>query len=372
MNILVTGYNGFVGKNLVYFLKKNKNLKIYTFGKNNNLNDLKKLIFKSKIIFHLAGENRSKNPKNFFKNNLDLTKLIVNFIKKKNKKTHLIYASTNQINKQKSTYAKTKLLAENYLKKNCNKLFSVKIYRFTNIFGKWAKPSYNSVIATFCYNISRNKKIKLSKFNENIEFLHIDSVLQLFELDLKKKQKKYFEVIKKFSNSYKIKLYDLAKKIKYFYINRKNLLNEVELAHGFDKMLYSTFLSYIPPSQFKYKIKTVEDKRGSFYEFIKSFKNGQVSVLVVKPNQIRGNHYHMTKVEKFLVLSGKGEFLFKNLINNKKKKIKVNNLNETIVETIPGWIHNIKNTGKKDLIVILWSNEIYNQNKPDTIYYKLN
>ncbi len=372
MNILITGYKGFLGKNLVYNLKKNKKIKVFNFGKEHNLEDLKKFINKSKVIFHFAGENRNKNEKNFFVNNIDLTKNIIEIIKKKNKKTHLIFASTNQIIKKKNIYSKTKLLAENLLKKNASKLFSVKIYRFTNIFGKWAKPNYNSVIATFCHLISRNKKIKLSKINNLIEFLYIDHVIKLFEADLKNKQKKKFELVNKFKNTFKIKLHDLARKINYFYLNRKNLLCEIELAHGFDKFLYSTYISYIPISQYKYIVTSKNDKRGSFYEFIKSSKNGQISILKVKPNQTRGNHYHMTKVEKFFILSGKGEFIFENLITKIQKKIKVNYLQKTIVETIPGWVHNIKNTGKKDLIFILWSNEIYNKNNPDTVYSEIN
>ena len=372
MNILVTGYKGFVGQNLIYYLKKNKKVKILTFGKENNIEDLNFLINKSDIIFHLAGENRNKNEREFVKNNLNLTKYIVSIIKKKDKKNILIFSSTSQILKKKNIYSKTKLLTENFLKQNINKFFSVKIYRFTNLFGKWAKPNFNSVIATFSHLISRNKKIKLSKVNENIEFLHIDRVIELFEKDIKKKPIKKFELINKFDKTYKIKLHDLAKKINYFHLNRKNLLCEKELAYGFDKLLYSTYLSYIPTSQYKYLISSKNDKRGSFYEFIKSSKNGQISILVVKPNQVRGNHYHMTKVEKFFILTGNGEFIFENLITKIQKKIKVNSSQKTIVETIPGWVHNIKNTGKKDLIFILWSNEIYNQNKPDTVYSEIN
>jgi len=372
VNILITGYNGFIGKNLIYFLESKKNIKFFKFGKKNNLRDLEHFVKKCQIIFHLAGENRNKSATQFTNNNINLTKNLVDLIKMKTKKTYLIFSSTKQIEKKKNIYTKTKLLAENYIKKNVGKNLSVKIYRFTNIFGKWAKPNYNSVIATFCYKISRNKRINISRYNENIEFLHIDEVIKLFESDIKNKKKRNFLLVKKFNNSYKIKLFDLVKKIKYFHKDRKKLTNDTELAHGFDKLLYSTFLTYIPKKQFKYSINSIKDKRGSFLEFVKSKNNGQVSILVVKPNQTRGNHYHMTKVERFLILSGKGYFLFKNLTSGNQKKIIFNSVNETIVETIPGWAHNIKNTGKKDLIAILWSNENYNKNKPDTIYYKLN
>ena len=273
--------------------------------------------------------------------------------------------------KAKNIYSKTKLLAEKILKKNSGKSLIVKIYRFTNIFGKWAKPNHNSVVATFCYLISRNKKIKLSKNNEIIEFLYIDDVIEIFEKDIVRRSRKKFQIISNFQNTYKIKLFELAKKINNFYLNRKNLLCKEELGSGFDKLLYSTYLSYIPTSQYKYTVSSTDDKRGSFFEFFKSHKNGQISVLVVKPNQTRGNHYHMTKVEKFLIISGRGEFLFKNIITNIQKKIKVNTYKKTIIETIPGWAHNIKNTGKKDLICILWSNEIYNENEPDTVYLKI-
>ena len=370
MSILVTGYNGFVGKNLIYCLKKKK-IKIYTFGRENSLNELEKLVNKSKIIIHLAGENRNNNINKFLQNNLDLTRTLVKYIKKKNKKTHLIFSSTSQINKKKNIYSKTKLLAEKYLIKNTNKLFSVKIYRFTNIFGKWSKPNYNSVIATFCYNISRNKKIKLSKHNEKLKFIHIDHVIDLLINDLKSK-KSGCQIVEEFKDSEEIYLYDLAKKIKIFYKNRKDILNNFELASGFDKLLYSTYLSFIPHSQFKYNVNFISDNRGSFYEFLKSKRNGQLSLLIVKPNQVRGNHYHMTKVEKFLILSGKCKFVFENLISKKRKIISADAKNRCIVETIPGWAHNIKNIGKKDLIVLLWANEIYDKNIPDTVGYPIN
>lgn len=372
MNILVTGYKGFIGKNLIFFLKNNKNFKIFKYGKKNSLKDLKNYVQKSDIIFHLAGENRNNLNKEFLKNNVNITKNIIKFTKRKNNKTLIIYASTNQINKKNNIYTQTKILAENYLKKNSNKMVSVKIYRFTNIFGKWAKPNYNSVIATFCFNISRNRKIKLSQKNEDLKFLYIDDVIEMFKKDIYYKNYKKIRVISEFSKSYKIKLYNLAKKISFFHTNRRNITNNTELAHGFDKLLYSTYLSYIPTSNFKYNVTPITDSRGSFFEFIKSRKNGQISILNVKPNQLRGNHYHMTKVERFYILSGQGVFNYKNMITGQRKKIKVVSSKNTIVETIPGWAHSIKNTGKKDLVFVLWSNEIFNNKKPDTVYYELN
>ena len=371
MNILITGTDGFLGKNLCTYFTNKKNINIYKFNKKSSYHDLREYILKSNVIFHLAGENRNKNNFKFIENNLNLTKKIVNVINQKKSKTHLIYASTNQIKKKRNIYTKSKLLAENFLKKNSNKMLLVKVYRFTNIFGKWAKPNHNSVVATFCHNISRGKKINLSKKNENLEFIYVDKVMELFQNDIKFKLKKNFQIVDKFNHLHKIKLFDLADKIKFFHTYRKNLLNKREIAKGFDKLLYSTFLSYVPVTQYKYKIKPIKDFRGSFLEFLKSKNNGQISVLTVRPNQTRGNHYHMTKVEKFLVLSGKGEFIFQNLISNRKKKIRVNSGEHSIVETIPGWAHNIKNTGNTDLIIILWSNEIFNNLKPDTIYYKI-
>ena len=371
MNILITGYNGFIGKNFIQSLENKKKNNIFKFGKENNIGDLEKFIFKCDIIFHLAGENRNKNKEKFISNNINLTSEIVNIIKKKKKKTYLIFSSTNQVGKKNNIYSKTKLSAEKILKKNSSSLFHVKIYRLSNIFGKWSKPNYNSAVATFCHNISRNKKIRLSKFNEYLELLYIDDVINLFLLDLKVKIKKKFEIINKYNNIYNISLYDLAKRIKFFKENRKNLLNNLQLANGFNRVLYSTYLSYVPEEDFKYLVEPIKDKRGSFLEFLKSKKNGQISILTVKPKQTRGNHYHMTKVEKFFVLAGESKFLFKNLISKKEKKIFINSSNKYIVETIPGWIHNITNTGKVDLIVLLWSNEIFDKKKPDTVYYKL-
>ena len=371
MNILITGYNGFIGKNLIFSLKDIKKINILTFGRENKLADLENLISKCSLIFHLAGENRNDNDKNFTKNNIDLTTRIVEIINKKKKKTSLIFSSTSQINKKNNIYSKTKFSAENILKKNSSSLFNVKIYRFTNIYGKWSKPNYNSVVATFCYNLSRNKKIKLSKINERLELLYIDDVIDYFLSDISIKFKKKFELIDSFNNTNKITLHNLANKINFFKKNRSILLNNTELADGFEKTLYSTYLSYIPHDNFKYSINLINDSRGSFFEFLKSKKDGQVSILIVKSKKTRGNHFHMTKVEKFFILSGQGTFLFENIISGEKKTFSITANNRQIVESIPGWAHNIKNTGKNDLIVILWSNEIFNKAKPDTFHYNL-
>ena len=372
MNVLITGYNGFIGKNLILSLKNIKKINIQTFGKENNLADLENLISKCSLIFHLAGENRNKKDKNFTINNTDLTSQIVEIIKKKKKKISLIFSSTSQINKKKNIYSKSKIDAENILKKNSNQLFRVKIYRFTNVYGKWSKPNYNSVVATFCHNLSRNKKVHLSKTNEILDLLYIDDVVSYFLADIRTALKKKYELISKFPNTHKITVHDLAKKINFFKKNRTTLLNNIELAYGFDKFLYSTYLSYIPFNNFQYSIDLIKDARGSFFEFLKSKKNGQISVLIVKPKMIRGNHYHMTKVEKFFILSGKGNFLFKNMISDEKKVISINSKNQQIVESIPGWAHSIMNTGKNDLIVLLWSNEIFNKENADTFPYNLN
>lgn len=363
MNILITGADGFVGKNLITqlsYLKKN----ISTINKKTSHKDLALKINKADVIFHLAGSNREKNIKNFTKNNVDFTKTVSQLLESSKKKIKIIFASTIHVN-QNSIYGKTKKKSEEILKKIKNKKVKVIILRLPNIFGKWSKPYYNSAIATFCYRISRGLKINEHK-NKKITLYYIDDlILYLLKLIIKNPSSM---VIKKFPNLKNTNLKFIIKNLNYFYQLNNNEIPE-NISDDFIKKLFSTFIYFSPKSKLNTILKTNTDLRGEFVELVKSKKIGQFSILKINPKKERGDHFHNTKIEYFFVLSGIVKFYYKNLFNNEKNSFIIKDSNIKRVTTIPGVLHKIKNLGSRVALLAIWTNELHDVNKPDT--YKL-
>lgn len=364
MNILITGSNGFVGKNLFYFLKQKKNINIFNFDKSKSNKDLLFFLKKSDLIIHTAGVNRSKKKKDFKENNEDLTNLICSNLTHKQK---IIFTSSIQA-KIKNTYGISKNNCEKIIKKqSVIKKFSYVILKIPNVFGKWSKPNYNSVIATFCYNIPRNKKITIDNPNKIIKLIYIDDLINILSKFISKKKTRLTHIFKK---TYSIRIKEVYKTIIDFQKNRKNL-NIDNLGSSFKKKLYSTYLSFIPSNTFSENMISHPDVRGSFQELLKSKKHGQVSCIVIKPGQERGNHFHFTKIERFFPIYGNGKFIMQNIADKKKTVINFSSTKPKMIETIPGYAHKIQNNTKKDIIVVIWTNEIYNPSKPDTYYFKI-
>ena len=364
MNVLVTGSNGFIAKNLIIRLKSLK-YNIIKFNKKNNYYQLENKILKSDIIFHLAGENRSNNKKDFVKNNYDLSKTISEIIIEKKLKKKIIFSSSTQVIKNKNIYAKTKLLSEKVLTKCTKKTGSViSIFRIPNVYGKWSKENYNSVFATFAHNISRSKKIKIFNSSKRIKLIYIDDLIELFlkELNFNKKNKtvnlkNYFSITSK-------KLSELF----YYFKKNRNWFGIKDVDPIVLKKMYSSFLTYFPTRKYVYNLIKKEDHRGYFTEFLKMGNGGQISYFTIKKGKIRGMHYHNTKIEKFLILKGSVKFEFKNLINNKINTYFLKENEHKVIETVPGWLHTIKNIGKETVYGIIWANEDFEINKSDTYY----
>lgn len=362
MNILITGSKGFIGKNLSLYLKE-KGYSLLEFNKSKTSKDLEKDLIKSDIIVHLAGQNRGRKEK-FKQNNIDLTKRIIK--KKFLKKKFIIYASSTKVT-EKTIYGKSKRVSENILKKNRKlKNYNLSILRLPNIFGKWCKPNYNSVISTFCYNIINKKSIKVNTIKK-INFLYIDDLLLIIEKIILNKNRTLFPKIK---NVYKKDLNYISKKL-YLFSKKNKVFDLDNFKNSFDKKLYSTFVSYYSKKLFSQNIKCNIDKRGNFSELLKSKIKGQISFFTIKNGKSRGEHYHFSKIERFFPVSGKGFILFKSVLNNSKFKIHFDEKNLKMIETIPGWSHKIYNTGRKDCVFICWANEVFNPKKPDTYHYKI-
>ena len=367
MNILITGSNGFIGKNLVVRLKELKIYNILEFNSNNTEAELKNFILNSDLIIHLAAVNRPDNDYYFKAVNSQLTLRVCKLIEEFNLNVPIIFTSSAQCEKN-TLYGISKKEAELHIKKlSFKKNISVLIYRLPGVFGKWSKPNYNSVVATFCYNIANDMPVAIHDKNKNLTLVYIDDVIN--------------EFIKKISNfpvgfnycsikpEYKISIIALKKQIQSFRSSFTNL--EVErVGNGLIRALYATYLSFLPKSKFSYNLQSFKDDRGIFTEFIKNKEIGQFSIFTANPGSIRGEHYHHSKSEKFLVVSGAAKFEFCNIITNDKFSLIVSYEMFKVVQTIPGWSHSVTNIGSNKLVVLVWASEIFIKDKPDTIYNK--
>ncbi|MBT4434873.1 SDR family oxidoreductase [bacterium] len=368
--ILVTGANGFIGKNLITKLNELDNYDIITFNRKNKLKELNKIVSKSDLIIHLAGENRPKDISDFSKVNSLLTKELCKTIEKTGRNIPLIFSSSVQA-KDDNPYGLSKKEAENTIisfhKKTRNPCV---IYRLPGVFGKWCKPNYNSVVATFCYNIANGNSISISDPSKVISLVYIDDVINNFlnlvinsNFDSKLIQREITPI-------YSTNLTDLANQIHAFSNCRTNLITE-SVGAGFKRALYSTYLSYLPPENFSYSLPQHADSRGVFVEMLKTSNSGQFSFFTSRPGITRGSHYHHTKTEKFLVVKGKAKFGFRHIITNETYELFTSSEKPQVVETVPGWTHDIKNVGDEEMVAILWANEIFDPNVPDTIPCKV-
>jgi UDP-2-acetamido-2,6-beta-L-arabino-hexul-4-ose reductase len=365
-DILITGSDGFLGKNLCLAIEREyDDVNVIRYNRNNKSADLEIGIKKADIIFHLAGVNRPENRADFASVNTELTEDICNILKSNNKTVPIIFSSTSQVS-ENNDYGKSKLKAEAVLlshsKENKSKVY---IFRLNNVFGKWCKPNYNSVVATFCHNISKGLDIKIDDPKSPLKLNYIDDVIDEF-LQLITIQPDLSNPIQ-IEKCYVTSVGRLAEDIKKIRSDRENhIVGDVGI--GFDRALYATYLSYIKPDKFVSDLKSNHDERGNFVEMVKTKKSGQISFFSARPGVTRGAHFHHTKNEKFLVLTGKAIFKFKNMLNNEYHEVVINSTKPQIVETIPGWAHDITNIGDTDMLVMLWANEVFDEKKPDTFW----
>lgn len=367
-NILITGAKGFIGKNLFYRLKELKEYNIFEYDINNTDEELCSFIKSSNIIFHLAGVNRPKEQDEFQKVNFGLTDKILEFIKRDNKTPHIIFASSIQVELD-NPYGSSKRAAEKLLEKfvDENKI-NLDIVRMPNVYGKWSRPNYNSVVATFCYNIANDIEIEIHDAQKEISLIYIDDLIDkyLSLIEIEKNTIEYSTL----NYVDKINLGELANTIKSFKEFRdKQIIPSFE--NPLTKKLYSTYLSYLPGTNFSTFANMNFDNRGSLTELIKSQNFGQIFFSTTKQGVTRGNHYHHTKTEKFIVVKGKAEINFRKIDQDEVIKYEVSGDKIEVVDIPPGYTHNIKNIGEEDLVVLFWANEIFNPSKPDTNYLEV-
>lgn len=366
--ILVTGANGFIGKNLVVRLLELDNTSVLPFGRNDDIRVLPQLLSQADAVVHLAGENRPADPDMFAKVNAGLTENLCDAMRNEHaasgRRIPLLFASSTQAD-QENLYGISKLAAE----KAVERLYAdignkVRVFRLPGVFGKWCKPNYNSVVATFCYNLARDLPIEIHNPNTELRLVYIDDVVSsLIQCLADPKSDFSFERIEP---EYSLTLSQLADRLRSFDACRTSLMIS-RAGTGLIRALYATFVSYLPPERFSYSIPYYNDRRGIFVEILKTADSGQFSFFTVRPGVTRGSHYHHTKTEKFLVLKGKCRLRFRHLITEELHEIVVTGDQVRVVDTIPGWVHDITNLGNEEAFVMLWSNEVFDRDLPDCI-----
>ncbi len=366
MKILVTGAKGFIGQNLIERLKENKELIIFPYDLDSTSEELEQYTKECDFVFHLAGVNRPKDEKEFLEGNFGFTSVLLNHLKKyKNKAPVMISSSIQAVRDNPygiSKKAGEELMLE-YEKETGAKVY---IFRFENVFGKWARPNYNSAVATFSYNIANDLPITVNDPDVDMQLIYIDDVVDSL-LSLLDKNNLNLPTYLQVTPVYKVKLGYIAELLYSFKESRQNL-TVPKLDDGFEKKLYSNYLSYLPKDKFIYDLKMNIDNRGSFTEFIRTIDRGQFSVNVAKPGITKGNHWHHTKNEKFLVVSGKAVIRFRKVNTDEVIEYHVSGDKLQVLDIPPGYTHNIENVGDTDLVTLMWANEPFDKNNPDTIY----
>lgn len=369
MSIVITGANGFIGKNLVAHLKAHKYENVVEVTRETKEQELKAALKEAIFVFHLAGINRPLNETEFMEGNRDFTSKIIDTLKQYNSKCPILVTSSTQA-ERKNAYGESKRAAEKIVLAYKNAMGAkVYIYRLPNVFGKWCKPNYNSAVATFCHNISRDLEITVNDPSVVLNLVYIDDIIEEFINALNGNPNQINEFCE-ISQVYTKQLDEIVELIYSFKSSRKERAIPT-MTEPFTKALYSTYLSYLPENQFSYPLQMNIDNRGSFTEFIRTADRGQVSVNISKPGITKGNHWHHTKNEKFLVVSGEGVIRFRKINSEDIIEYYVNGEKLEVVDIPVGYTHNIENLGYTDMVTVMWVNEMFDPEQPDTMFLEV-
>ncbi|MDO8713809.1 MAG: capsular polysaccharide biosynthesis protein CapF [Polynucleobacter sp.] len=370
MKVLITGANGFVGKNLQLHLAERENMQVVCFTRSDDVAELPALLEGVDFVFHLAGVNRPQDPKEFITGNVDLTQALSHALcavaEITGKRVPIVYTSSTQAGRD-NPYGQSKLEAENaLLAAGRSHQVPVHIFRLPNVFGKGCKPNYNSAVATFCHNIARDLPIQVHDPATPATLVYVDDVIERFVqlmdgADAAAGPDGFATVTPQYTTT----VGELARQIQAFKDSRATLMTE-RVGAGLVRALYATYVSYLPVESFAYSVPQYADPRGVFVEVLKTPDAGQFSFFTAHPGITRGGHYHHTKTEKFLVIKGQARFKFRHMQTGQLHEICTSGDKPEIVETVPGWTHDITNIGASEMMVMLWANEVFDRAHPDT------
>ena len=368
--VLITGANGFVGRNLQLHLAERKDVQVLCFTRESDIAQLPGLLREVDFVFHLAGVNRPQDPQEFTVGNTELTKALCQTLgalaADTGRKVPVVCTSSTQAARE-NPYGQSKRLAEEALFALQSEAgVPVHVFRLPNVFGKWCKPNYNSAVATFCHNIARDLPIQVNDPEAQLTLVYVDDVVERFMqlmdgADAMVDADGFAAVTPQYTTT----VGQLATQIQVFKDSRGTLMTE-RVGTGWVRALYATYVSYLPVESFTYSVPQHGDPRGVFVEMLKTPDCGQFSFFTAHPGITRGGHYHHTKTEKFLVIKGQARFKFRHMQTGQAHELVTSGDNAEIVETVPGWTHDITNIGLDEMIVMLWANEVFDRARPDT------
>jgi UDP-2-acetamido-2,6-beta-L-arabino-hexul-4-ose reductase len=363
--VLITGGRGFLGRNLAAHMVERTDCEVLVFDKEESLDDLKAGLRRADVIFHLAGINRPKDPSEFATGNAGFTKEMCELLKEFSRAPKIVFSSSTQAELD-NPYGVSKLNAERVLREfGAETGACVRIYRLKNLFGKWCRPNYNAVTATFCHNIARDLPISIADPSREIDLTYVDNVVAIFlkEVDSSVGPDRPSEEIAAF----RITLGELAGRIQFFHDMRQTLIAP-DFSDYFNRALYATYLSFVPPENRETRLDVKTDARGSLVEFIKETHFGQVFVSRTKPGITRGNHYHHTKTEKFFVVEGQGLIRMRHIEGGPVTEYPVRGEEYQVIDIPPGHTHSITNVGNGVMVTLFWASEVFDPNRPDTYF----
>lgn len=368
MKVLVTGANGFIGQNLTAELDRREGVEVLPFDVDTPSERLEEYCRDCDFVYNLAGVNRPEKTEEFMEGNFGFASDLANTLKKYGNRCPVMNSSSIQAALE-NPYGQSKKAGEDMLFAYGKETGAdVYIYRFPNVFGKWCRPNYNSAVATFCYNIAHDLPIKVNDRSTVMRLVYIDDVVEELLQALDRHPHVNTDGYCYVPVEYEITLGEIVNLIYSFRESRKNLMIPDMTPGSFEKKLYSTYLSYLPETDFSYSLEMKTDERGSFTEILKSIDRGQVSVNISKPGVAKGNHWHHTKNEKFLVVSGEGLIRFRRHGSDEIIEYRVNGERLEVVDIPTGYTHSIVNVGDTNLVTLMWCSECFDPGKPDTIY----
>jgi UDP-2-acetamido-2,6-beta-L-arabino-hexul-4-ose reductase len=348
---------------LVVALAPRGDVDVVRITSTSSLDDLYDAIAHADAVVHLAGTNRPTHESEFMLGNAETARQVCAAIRKSGRPVPLLLSSSSQASRD-NAYGASKRAAEQHVMALQREYGSpVGVYRLPGVFGKWARPNYNSVVATFCHNVVNGLPLAIHNAAAELQLVYVDDVVADFvrRLDGQWPPDGRAEV----EPIYRTTVGEVAELVRTFRATRDTLTIE-RVGAGFVRALYSTYISYLPPEKFSYRLPSYNDPRGSFAEVLKTPDCGQFSFFTTRPGVTRGSHYHHSKTEKFVVLTGKARFRFRQIVDGRAFELQVDGSEPHVVETVPGWAHDITNVGDTDMVVMLWANEVFDRQRPDT------
>lgn len=366
MKLLITGADGFIGRNL-RVVAQERGHEVAAFSRATPRGDLARMVATADAVAHLAGANRPPSQEGFERDNSALAEELAAALRAAGGARRAVaFASSTQA-AEANPYGRSKAAAENALLDVAD-IADVAIFRLPNVFGKWSRPYYNSVVATFCHQAARGQPLSVKDPAAPLKLVYIDDVVSglLDTLECPPKEAARLEVVP----VYRSTVGEIAAIISEIAVGRTQL-RVPNAGDGLERSLYATFLSFLPNDAFSYQLPQYGDARGRFVEAVKTRAAGQVSFFTQSPGQQRGGHYHHSKSEKFLVVKGRARFRFRHLLTGERVDTDADAEAPCIVDTVPGWTHDVVNLGNGELVVLVWANEVFDRARPDTVAAKV-